>query len=150
MDLYRITEHKFIRDISGTGAFMHGGRYNHKGYYVLYLAESIALAAWEKAVYLDFANLPDNLSVATITVPDDWVVANPQDYLKRQEHQPGYEREIGRIWLEENTKPLLKVPSVVISGNFNMVINVCNHNFRKRIKVKDVQPFVYDESLVRS
>ena len=47
MDVYRIGKNKYIKDLSGDGARLYGGRWNYQGYRVLYASESLALAILE-------------------------------------------------------------------------------------------------------
>jgi len=52
MVLYRITSKAYVRDLSGTGAFLYGGRWNKKGIRMLYTSGSLSLAALEIVVNL--------------------------------------------------------------------------------------------------
>lgn len=47
MRVYRIAKTKYIRDLSGTGARIYGGRWNKKGLGILYTSENRALATVE-------------------------------------------------------------------------------------------------------
>lgn len=144
MELYRIAEDTHISKLNGIGSSTYGGRYNGKGIAVLYLSESAALAAWEKAVHLDFANLPANLVLANIQIPDDWEVAAPEEFASYSPDFLGYEKLVGKEWVDDNKKPVLKVPSVVLPYSFNYLINVSNHEFLKSIKIIYKVPFTYD------
>ncbi len=52
MELYRLTKEKYGNDISGTGAFLAGGRWNSKGIRMLYTAGSRSLALVESLAHL--------------------------------------------------------------------------------------------------
>jgi len=52
MELYRLTKSKYKNDLSGTGAFLAGGRWNNKGTYLLYTAASRSLAVVEALAHL--------------------------------------------------------------------------------------------------
>ncbi|HMP94283.1 MAG TPA: RES family NAD+ phosphorylase, partial [Phnomibacter sp.] len=47
MVVYRIAACSYINDLSGEGAYLHGGRWNSPGTRLLYTAENPALAMLE-------------------------------------------------------------------------------------------------------
>ena len=55
IQLFRIAAAEHIRDISGTGARMYGGRWNNTGYPVVYASGSRSLAALEFLVHVPMA-----------------------------------------------------------------------------------------------
>ena len=70
MFLYRIAKESYIRDLSGSGPRLYGGRWNPKGVSVIYTSENRALAVLELFVHMSRTIIPPNLSLATIEVPD--------------------------------------------------------------------------------
>ena len=70
MIVFRIAKKKWIKDLSGTGAKLTGGRWNPKGYPVIYCAATSSLAILEKLVHVDFDLLPDDLYIAELEIPD--------------------------------------------------------------------------------
>ena len=66
--LYRICNTEYINDISGIGARIHGGRWNHSGNPVVYSSGSRSLAVLEFLVHVPMALAPDNLSIAEINI----------------------------------------------------------------------------------
>lgn len=52
MKFYRITTCDYVNDLSGEGAYMHGGRWNSKGTRILYTAESMALSMLEALAHI--------------------------------------------------------------------------------------------------
>ena len=59
------------------------GRWHKKGNLVIYTSEHASLAAWEKLVHVSsFENLPDNLSLVKIEIPDEIEIQSvPQSIL---------------------------------------------------------------------
>lgn len=57
MRLYRISTCDHIEDLTGTGSFLHGGRWNNKGTRLLYTAESRALSMLEALAHITMLNL---------------------------------------------------------------------------------------------
>lgn len=69
--LFRISISKHINDITGTGAKIYGGRWNHAGYSVVYTSGSMSLAVLEFLVHIPMALAPANLSVMEINIHDN-------------------------------------------------------------------------------
>jgi len=154
MLVYRIAQEKYIRDLSGYGAFRHSGRWHTKGNHLIYTAESRALTALELIVRIIdipvFSNhhhlltlyIPDDLSMRKINVnnlPENWK-QNPSGLLTRA---------FGDRFIRNNKFLMLKVPSVMIPGEFNYLINP-NHSEIKKVKIKKVEPFHFDNRITKS
>ena len=56
MKFYRITTCDHVNDLSGEGAYLHGGRWNSKGTRMLYTAESMALSMLEALAHVTMVN----------------------------------------------------------------------------------------------
>jgi RES domain-containing protein len=68
--VYRISKTQNIKDLSGTGARIFGGRWNNKGVPLIYASESRALATLEYLVHVPLSLIPNDLSLASIKIPD--------------------------------------------------------------------------------
>ena len=79
MIVYRISKTKNIKDLSGTGARIFGGRWNNKGVSIIYASESRALATLEYLVHVPLSLMPTDLSLAAIKIPDSIVPKNILD-----------------------------------------------------------------------
>ena len=67
MIVYRIAQDQFIKDLSGYGAYLFGGRWSSKGTFALYTASFRSLAYLEYVVHqFGKPNWPSNLRIATI------------------------------------------------------------------------------------
>jgi len=53
---------------------------------------------------------------------------------------------IGDKFVAEGKFPVLKVPSVVVPGDFNYLLNP-NHPGFNKVKIKSIEPFNFDERL---
>lgn len=150
MIVHRITKRKHKDDLSGAGAELYGGRWNNKGTKIVYTASSIALAMTEVAVHLPFGILPLNYFVVSIKVPDTDIAVVPEKELAGtawNSHPPSYiTQDIGDRFVSLNKNLVLKVPSVVVPGDFNYLINPLHREFSK-VKVVSVQPFGFDRRL---
>nr|WP_199157134.1 RES family NAD+ phosphorylase [Pedobacter sp. ASV2] len=150
MILYRISNCKHAKDVSGTGAKLFGGRWNSVGTPMLYMAESRALAALEvlanknsmnysKNLCLTIFNLPkvDFESVEIKSLPDHW----------KTYPAPMQLQKIGDSFIRENKFLLLKVPSAIIDGEFNFIMNPFHH-LASEMTVLEVSPFSFDSRLL--
>lgn len=151
MKLFRIAKTGLIADLTGSGARMYGGRWNNKGTPVIYTSESRALAALEYLVHVPLVLVPDNLSIREFDIPDgiriteigisdlppDWTAYPPPDTTA----------EIGDGWIKRGRTLLLKVPSVVVTGEYNVLINPLHPDFNK-VTPAQPEPF-FDKRLLR-
>lgn len=147
MYLFRIAKTKYINDLSGVGARVYGGRWNEKGVAVVYTSESRALAALEFLVHTPMALAPKDLSIMTIHIPDS-IKPKPIDLAhlpKNWDMHPAPDAlaQIGSLWARSNASLLLKVPSVLINEEHNIIINP-NHPDFKHLKASS-DKFNFDD-----
>lgn len=132
--------------MSGNGAYRHGGRWNPPGIRVVYCAESRSLAVIEVLANIkDAALLGDQawvlipVEVASelvekpLRVPDSW---------RDMPYGPA-SQAFGAEWVQAQRSAALRVPSVVVPGEFNYLLNPAHPGF-KRIKVGPPEPFAFD------
>lgn len=148
MKVYRISRNIFADDLSGTGARMVGGRWNTKGIGLLYTAESRALAAMELAVRVDLSRKPKDLLLLTIHVPENATIIEPDELPEDWYLFPHriHTRKIGDKFVMESKALVLKVPSAVVKGDYNYLINPVHIDFRF-VHILDKSPFDFDERL---
>src|SRR4051812_26209700 len=69
MMVYRIVKNlSRTTDLSGTGSFSEGGRWNDPGTYAIYTSENRALAAMELLVHIDESEAPPGLFIISIEI----------------------------------------------------------------------------------
>lgn len=156
VDLWRIaavTPAYPAQDLSGTGAKISGGRWNRPGNPVVYTATNIALATLETVVHFNTAMLPLNRILVRITVPDDaWEAANVLDcnsprMVGWDVHPAGLvSLDAGDAWLASNDSLLLRVPSVLVPEEENVLINPAHPDIAK-VTAKGLRVFQYDHRL---
>ena len=143
MVVFRIAGKEFIRDISGRGAELYGGRWNEKGYPALYTSSSLSLAALETLVHTDRKLFPVNMAYAKIYVPDRMLSLK---VLKLNKNIS--EVKYGTRWLKEKKSLMLKVQSAVLpyeyEHEFTLIINPLHPDFHK-IFVAEVHSFSFDK-----
>lgn len=150
MIVFRLSKSKYSKDLSGTGAEKSGGRWNSKGIALLYTSESRALCTTEIAVHTPLGNIPLDYEITSIEIPDDIKIRElattelPDDW-KSFPHAHSTQ-EIGDKFVTGGKFLVLKVPSVVVQGEYNYLLNP-NHKDFKRINIKSIEPFNFDERL---
>lgn len=121
MILWRISNHADLRGIGGLKA---AGRWHSRGRPVVYLAESQPGALLEVLVHIEVTrveDLPTHYTLlkvvgdAPITdcpaLPDNWV------------ENPAVTRRVGDEWLARGETCLLRIPSAIIPGVWNLLLN---------------------------
>jgi|SRR6185312_5011172 len=150
MIVYRLIKEKYKSDLSGKGAEKAGARWNSKGHAMLYTSESRSLCTAEIAVHTPLGNIPLNYFLITIGIPDSIDVFQlkmtelPKDW-NAIPHSNSTQL-IGDKFLDQEKHLVMKVPSVVVSGDFNYLINP-RHIFFPKIKILKIEPFQFDERL---
>ena len=150
MIVYRLSKAMYASDLSGKGAEKAGGRWNSKGTAMVYTGESRALCTTEIAVHTPLGNLPIDYTMVSIEIPDDVQLSElsdselPADW--RMFPHPHSIQETGDKFIRENLFAVLRVPSVVVQGEYNYLLNPAHPDF-SGIKVIAVNPFSFDERL---
>ena len=148
---YRIFKTKHSAAWSdGEGAFRFGGRWNSRGTRLLYTSASLSLAVLEMLVHLDSEELMSAYSYAAIEF-DEKLVVNVVDFQKLPPNwgdspTPVTIQEIGDGWARSNTSAVLKVPTSILPGEFNYILNVEHPDFPK-INLGEPWQFVFDNRL---
>jgi RES domain-containing protein len=130
---WRIVKARFAGTaFDGEGARRFGGRWNSKGTPMVYTAGSQALAALEMLVHLEASDLlrhyrliPVTFDDAMVTVVD--VKSLPANWKRRP--TPAGVRAIGDDWAASGASVVLRVPSVVVPGDSNYLINPGHGDF---------------------
>jgi RES domain-containing protein len=150
MIVFRLSKAAFADDISGKGAELTGGRWNSKGIAVVYTSESRALSTVEIAVHIPLGIIPDDYLLITIEIPEHVNIEEVNtdvlpDGWNAMPHGH-FTRKIGDRFVNEMKSVVLKVPSAVISGEFNYLINP-KHPDSKLITIKSKEDFHFDKRL---
>lgn len=142
MRVYRISKTGYAQDLSGTGARLFGGRWNHINIPCIYTAGSIALAVLEYSVNVNVAFVPPSLSLAIFEVDERSVYRLeplPEDWAEVP--APLSSKDRGSALLLQNV-PVIEVPSVVVPTESNYLLNPLEHG--KGFHLVEVRDFVYD------
>jgi RES domain-containing protein len=151
MVVWRVTRKAHAREpLSGEGARLYGGRWNHIGIPIVYTSQTLSLAVLEYLVNLSIADLPEDLFSIRIEIPDDLdrTEISIDELPKTWRKFPAVEelKDIGTDWAKKGATPVLLVPSVVIPSELNCLINP-NQPLAAKIVIDRVEPFAWDERL---
>lgn len=146
---WRIVKEKHAADaFSGRGAADFGGRWNSRGVAVVYTSGTQSLAALEILVHLTGQRTAKYMAISIEFDPalvEEFPINRPPgDW--RQEPPPLAAQQIGDHWVEQNRSPILKLPSVIIPGEPNYVLNPAHPDFSK-IVIGNPGPFTLDPRL---
>jgi RES domain-containing protein len=138
---------------TGGGAMVYPGRWHQAGTRVAYCSESRALAALEQLVPLHRNRLPPHFVCFRVEIPDEVAILKVSvEHLPADWHrQPGPPelRDIGTRWAETGETVALQVPSAVVPGEHNFLVNPRQPNFG-RLVIGEAEPFEFDERLTRA
>lgn len=137
----------------GQGGLYAGGRWTPRGRPVVYTSASISLAVleytvnyrhrgWVPATVVGRAMIPATVRVETVSVdelPANWLAASPPQQLQA----------LGGNWLEHGTTAVLRVPSAIVTEEWNYLLNPLHADFRK-LRISAPQPFIFDRRVARS
>ncbi len=138
---------------SGQGGLYASGRWTPRGQLVVYTSASISLAVleytvnyrrrgWVPATVLGRATIPASVRIETVSIdrlPANWFSAAAPMQLQT----------IGDTWLKRNETAVLKVPSAVVTEEWNYLLNPLHADFR-RIRISPSEPFDFDQRVARS
>ncbi len=146
MLVYRIGITKFSSDITGKGARLNGGRWNHKLTPCIYTSESRSLALLEYTVNVSIDEIPRDLSFTILEIPEAAIHEWEEPELPgnwKEIPAPSSTKDFGTAFLKEAKALVFKIPSRVISEEFNYILNPL-HADSKKFKILEIQDFVFD------
>lgn len=150
MEVFRLQRARHGADLSGMGAAMRGARWNSTGTEIIYTSANRALAMSEIAVHFTYATLPADFMMFTIYIPDTISVRVVQiselPATWNSNPPPITCQTLGNDFVRRNEHCLLKIPSAVVPGDFNVLINPAHREY-ENIQVLARTPFPFDYRL---
>jgi RES domain-containing protein len=151
MKVWRLFPARFRETaFTGVGGLYAARRWNHLGTPMVYCATSPALAALEFFVNLDPGEAPDELLMVQATVADECVETLDESLLPSdwRELNSLICRDLGSGWARSRRSLALLVPSVVVEGDSNLLVNPAHVDFGK-VAVANAIPFRFDPRMFR-
>ena len=150
MRLWRIVRRNHA-GLDGEGARLYGARWSSPGTAVVYAASHLSLAALEYLVHVDPDDAPDDLVALRLDTPE-WATALilasaslPAGW--RHAPSPPECHEIGDRWARNGQHLLLRVPSVLVPEESNLLVNPM-HRDAPLVHVSGSRPFSFDPRLL--
>lgn len=151
MQLWRLIKTKYAATaFDGEGARIYGARWNSPGTRVAYASSNSALAVLEVLVHLRNASVLPAYSLVAATLPDAAVetfpvLALPKNW--RASPVPPEVQGIGDEWIRSRRSLALEVPSALVQGGSNILVNPAHPDFAQ-CSVDSVEPFGFDPRLL--
>lgn len=147
MQVYRIALAKFADSLQASGK---PARWNGNHVEVIYTSSSQSLACLENVVHRSALGLNQIFRLLTVDIPDtvastEIPLSSLEENWKEFEAFP-YTQHIGNEWIREKQAAILKVPSAIISQEFNYLLNP-NHPDFSKITLLANEPFVFDNRI---
>jgi RES domain-containing protein len=140
MKVFRM--HRSVRLPSNyVGAMDAGGRWNSIGTPMLYTAQHLSLACIEVLVHMDKSELPRDYVWSGADISDDVGSLSFGDLNHVSSCQAAGDR-----WIRETGQLAIRVPSVVIPEEFNVLLNPTSAEYDK-VRWSEPRPFRFDPRL---
>jgi RES domain-containing protein len=153
--VYRIEKARYAAAaFHGTGGLLASGRWHWRGTPVAYASEHVAVAAMEKLAWL--GSYEEASASAFVVVS---LLLDPARHLRRSRPEdlpddwdrfphPASTQAMGTGWLASGETPVLAVPSVVVPGASNFLINPVHPAFRE-LEIGEPTPYRWDRRLFK-
>lgn len=120
---------------------------------VAYASEALSLAALELYVHLSSPLLPADLVAVEVRVPDglsleEWPASRLPAGWDAQT-PPVAMQALGADWVHAGRSLLLRVPSVIVPQEWNVLINPAHPEFG-RLQVQPPVPFQFDPRMTKA
>jgi RES domain-containing protein len=152
MTVFRIVQDKIrADDLSGTGAFRRGGRWNSKGKYMLYTSENSSLAFLENIVPFDQDIMPPQMYIMEIEIKQASLIYTlpdkdyPKDWMKLSILA---NQILGDSWMREKNWLGIRVKSAINPTEYNVLLNPLYPKFHDLVGVMSVRELPIDERII--
>jgi RES domain-containing protein len=149
MELYRIVHTRWADRLIASGR---AARWNSNGVFIIYASFSRSLACLENTVHYSGLDLTASFRVMVLEAPGEtymeeinssvlpanWHLSDPETYNKC--------RFFGDDWYARKSSVLLKVPSALITSEYNCLINTTHPEFNL-IRLLGTEPFFFDSRI---
>jgi len=150
MEVFRIATSKYAKSLIASGA---SARWNRGGEFVLYTASTRSLATLELMVHVNAIKLLTNYKVMVISIEDNDNHIEKLLSRKLPKNWRGFQaysklQSIGSDWYRSNRSLVLKIPSAIITSEYNYIINTRHPDFLKSVKLVRTEDFYFDERIL--
>jgi RES domain-containing protein len=147
LKLWRLYRRAHGQGLDGAGGRHAAGRWHYQGTPVVYFGAGAAIVVLEKLAHLNPDTLPADLTLglfaADVSVADVWPAGSPHGDIENID----LTRAVGQEWLESGRSCVLRVPSIVVPEEHNLVVNPF-HAEAQQITLVIERPFTFDGRLL--
>ena len=148
MKLWRLYRRAHGQGLDGAGGRYAAGRWHLLGTPVVYFGAGAAIVVLEKLAHLNPDTLPADLMLglfeAEVSVGDVW----PEESARSRELEDiDLTRAAGQEWLQSGRSCVLRVPSIVVPEEHNLVMNPL-HAEARAVTLVTERPFTFDGRLL--
>ncbi|OIN55643.1 RES family NAD+ phosphorylase [Arsenicibacter rosenii] len=150
MLVYRLYKSTYIADpLSAEGARRAGGRWNPKGYPILYTSATPELALLEILAHLNPAYIPA-FHLLVLDIPDVARNVSMQELPADWEHDSHYETLQTYLidWLRHPGELAVSVPSAIVTRSANILLHTLHPDFHDLVRIVENEPFRIDSRLI--
>ena len=147
MEVFKICRQVYA-NLSASGV---ENRWNRKGQFVIYTAGSRSLATLEMVAHRSGIMPKKPYQTLVIAIDEEEIkqvlISDLPSKWNKLEAYPQLQK-IGSDWYENNETLILKVPSAIITQEYNYVINTEHPSFASKVKIVFQEDFYWDERLL--
>ena len=151
MLVYRLSKKIYGAVLSGEGASRSGNRWNPRNVQMVYCSESRSLAFAEVIVHLQMGLLSQEFQMLQIELPATSEIGGvkiadlPTEWRDFPHHE--FTQSLGAQFIRDAKYLALRVPSAVVEGDFNYLLNPFHPKFNS-VRVVAVSDFLFDRRLM--
>jgi RES domain-containing protein len=149
MEVYKICSEKYSHSLNASGA---SNRWNKKDEFVIYTGSSRSLSTLETVVHRSSINISSSYKLVIIAIHDSTLIKeiSVSELPKNWKSIEAYIelQEIGSKWYHSLESLILKVPSAIISQEYNYIINTKHPLFATNVLLQSVENFDWDKRLL--
>jgi RES domain-containing protein len=152
MLVYRLYKSNYIaQPLSAEGARRAGGRWNPKGYPILYTSATPELALLEIVAHLNPLYLP-NFHLLVLDIPETHHVVSLADLPANWQDEQQIEvlQSYLQDWLEGPNRLSVSVPSAIVDRSRNYLLHTLHPSFEDAVKIVENTPFRIDGRLLKA
>jgi RES domain-containing protein len=149
MEVFKICREKYANALNASDT---ANRWNKKEEFVIYAGGSRSLSTLETVVHRAAINISSSYKLLTISIKDKTPIKEItiKDLPANWNTIEGYIelQEIGSKWYNALETLILKVPSAIISQEYNYIINTKHLLFATNIRLESAEDFALDKRLL--
>ena len=152
MLVYRLYKGNYIADpLLAEGARRAGGRWNPKGFPILYTSATPELALLEVVAHLNPGFVP-NFHLLVLDIPDNRRDIFPTDLPTnwQDEQQDEAMQAFLPGWLKQPETLSVSVPSALVSRSRNYLLHTLHPDFGSAVTIVGNEPFRVDTRVIKS